>query len=190
MFENAQKVNWTDVRESVPIFLVTALVPFTYSLFYGVSLGLAMHIVFKLCSVNFWRRHAPSWLLIALSRCQALINGRRCDYRNDSGLYDHLRDEFGLHRIGDADDDDTRSEPLFFDNPYFDFHPAPASTGRSSDDGSDFFGISYHGIGLHTIGQNNIIGNTLGESGARPEEGGDDDDGDDAWYRSVSVEGH
>lgn len=142
LFENAQKVNWTDVRESVPIFLVTALVPFTYSLFYGVLCGMCMYIVFRLCSANFWRKYAPPQVLACVSACYSFVCCLGQDADRGSGLYDHLTDDFGLSDARAADDDDdNKSEPLFFDNPYFDFQPA-APGDYHSDDGSEFFGVS------------------------------------------------
>jgi hypothetical protein len=153
LFENAAKVNWTDVRESVPIFLVTALVPFTNSLFYGVLCGLCMHIVFRVCSAGFWRKHAPPGLLALAARCCACCCC--CAADKDRPL---------------TDDDDNITQPLFFDNPYFDFEPRKDSTGAISDYGSDdsFFDIGMPLGGLSQAAQRDSKGGYL------------DIDGDDA----------
>lgn len=193
LFENAQKVNWTDVRESVPIFLVTALVPFTYSLFYGVLCGLCMHLVFKVCSGNFWRRHSPPWLLSIASRCYSCLSGKGCQRttHEDSSLQEHLRDEFGLPN-DDRYDDDNRTEPLFFDNPYFDFQTPSAPNDVHSDDGSEFFGVSLRGIGMNTLSHEH--GRSSGDLEYANIEGADyneqedaDLDEDDRWYRAVPM---
>jgi hypothetical protein len=45
MFENAGKVNWSVIRESLPVFIMTVFVPFTYSIFFGIFFGFAVHII-------------------------------------------------------------------------------------------------------------------------------------------------
>ena len=45
LFENAEKVSWSSVKEALPVFIIMIFVPFTYSLFNGISFGLAVYIV-------------------------------------------------------------------------------------------------------------------------------------------------
>ena len=45
LFENAEKVSWSSIKEALPVFIIMIFVPFTYSLFNGISFGLAVYLV-------------------------------------------------------------------------------------------------------------------------------------------------
>jgi hypothetical protein len=135
LFENAGKVNWGDVRESIPIFLVTALVPFTYSLFYGVIFGLCMHLVFKIFSRRFWKNNMPAFLYDIIS---AVANWFYPDSVDD---------------VSDLRGEDE-SEPINFDNPQFNFGPMGdprLEHERLPSSESDTVGLGYRGFGLGNV---------------------------------------
>lgn len=48
LFENAGKVNWGNVKESLPVFLMSIFIPFTYSILNGVIVGVGMFCVLYL----------------------------------------------------------------------------------------------------------------------------------------------
>ncbi len=142
LFENAGKVNWTDVRESVPIFLITALVPFTYSLLYGVFFGLCMYLVFKVFSLKFWKKYAPGYVYSVVAKIASWFSADLSDDNRPAGP----RIVNGVFQEDWADDEE---HPLLFDNPAFDFETQKSHVmERSSSAGSDFFGLSYGGIGM------------------------------------------
>ncbi len=50
LFENAGKVNWSSVKEALPVFLMSVFIPFTYSIFNGVLFGFGIYAVLYLCT--------------------------------------------------------------------------------------------------------------------------------------------
>jgi hypothetical protein len=45
LFENAGKVNWSSVKEALPVFLMCVFIPFTYSIFNGVVFGFGIYVI-------------------------------------------------------------------------------------------------------------------------------------------------
>ena len=45
LFENAKNVNWSLIKEALPVFLMTIFIPFTYSIFNGVIYGYSIYII-------------------------------------------------------------------------------------------------------------------------------------------------
>ncbi len=124
-----------------------ALVPFTFSLFYGVFFGLCMYLVFKVFSGSFWRKYAPPFVVtLALDTWDLLCCQKRKRGTGGDGLYSSLREDVRRNR---EEDDENLTEPLYFDNPTFDFDPVSERSRAISDASSEFFGgVSYKGIGL------------------------------------------
>ena len=59
MFENASRVNWASVKESLPVFTLVVFIPFTYSIFIGIIFGFAIYItlaVFTGDRETYWRK--------------------------------------------------------------------------------------------------------------------------------------
>lgn len=48
LFQNVKKVDWTDIKEAVPAFVVLFFIPFTYSIIQGVAIGYIMYIAINL----------------------------------------------------------------------------------------------------------------------------------------------
>lgn len=51
---NAAKVNWAEQKESFPAFITLFLIPFTYSIFYGVLFGLVVHYIVAVFTGDFF----------------------------------------------------------------------------------------------------------------------------------------
>ncbi|KAK9837377.1 hypothetical protein WJX84_003189 [Apatococcus fuscideae] len=49
MMINVVKIDWADVNKAVPAFLTIAIMPFTYSIAYGVIAGVISYIIAQLC---------------------------------------------------------------------------------------------------------------------------------------------
>lgn len=45
LFENAKNVNWSTVKEALPVFLMAIFIPFTYSIFNGVLFGFGIYLI-------------------------------------------------------------------------------------------------------------------------------------------------
>ena len=45
MMDTVTEVNWKDYREAVPAFLTMIIMPFTYSIAYGIIAGLVLHLI-------------------------------------------------------------------------------------------------------------------------------------------------
>ena len=63
MARNLLKVDWTDITESFPAFLVLAGIPFTWSIADGIAFGFIAYPALKLLS---GRPREASWLVYAL----------------------------------------------------------------------------------------------------------------------------
>ncbi|KAK9847251.1 hypothetical protein WJX84_005524 [Apatococcus fuscideae] len=51
MMINVVKIDWADVNKAVPAFLTIAIMPFTYSIAYGVIAGVISYIIAQLCKL-------------------------------------------------------------------------------------------------------------------------------------------
>ncbi len=45
MMGSVKNINWDDFKTSVPAFLTSAIMPFTYNISYGIAFGLISYIV-------------------------------------------------------------------------------------------------------------------------------------------------
>ncbi|KAJ1436698.1 hypothetical protein B484DRAFT_428514 [Ochromonadaceae sp. CCMP2298] len=50
LFQNANRIDWRNVSDSAPAFMVLFFIPFTYSIIQGVILGYVMYISITLCT--------------------------------------------------------------------------------------------------------------------------------------------
>jgi hypothetical protein len=48
--QNAGKVDWSNIREALPVFIMAIFVPFTYSIFNGVIFGFSVYIILLVCT--------------------------------------------------------------------------------------------------------------------------------------------
>ncbi|AOP49133.1 NCS2 family permease [Streptomyces lydicus] len=64
MLTNAKHINWDDPATSIPVFLTTVLMPFTYSITAGIAAGVIAHVAIKAVQGK-WRE--PGWLMWVLS---------------------------------------------------------------------------------------------------------------------------
>lgn len=64
MMSNARHIDWTDTSVSVPVFLTTVLMPFTYSITSGIAAGCISYVLIKAVQGK-WRD--PGWLMWGLA---------------------------------------------------------------------------------------------------------------------------
>ncbi|MCF6526115.1 NCS2 family permease [Streptomyces sp. JJ36] len=64
MLSNAKHIDWNDPATSVPVFLTTVLMPFTYSITAGIAAGVIAYVAIKAVQGR-WRE--PGWLMWVLS---------------------------------------------------------------------------------------------------------------------------
>lgn len=64
MLTNAKHINWDDPATSIPVFLTTVLMPFTYSITAGIAAGVIAHVAIKAVQGK-WRE--PGWLMWVLA---------------------------------------------------------------------------------------------------------------------------
>jgi len=53
LFQNANRIDWRNVADAAPAFMVLFYIPFTYSIIQGVILGYIMYIAITLCTGEF-----------------------------------------------------------------------------------------------------------------------------------------
>ena len=54
MTSSLARVNWDDFTESVPAFITTVMMPFTFSITEGIALGFMSYCIMKVCTGR-WR---------------------------------------------------------------------------------------------------------------------------------------
>ncbi|MFR9675586.1 NCS2 family permease [Streptomyces sp. TR06-5] len=64
MMTNAQHIDWNDPATSIPVFLTTVLMPFTYSITAGIAAGVLSHVLIR-AGQGRWRE--PGWLMWVLA---------------------------------------------------------------------------------------------------------------------------
>ena len=52
MMVNATKIPWNDITHAVPAFLTIAVMPFTYSIAYGVIAGIVSYFICWVCKLG------------------------------------------------------------------------------------------------------------------------------------------
>lgn len=66
MMTGAAKVDWSDYRKAIPAFLAIIGMPFTYSITFGISLGILAHTLIMGVSGKVREIHPVMWILSAL----------------------------------------------------------------------------------------------------------------------------
>ncbi|MFI8851110.1 NCS2 family permease [Streptomyces sp. 891-h] len=64
MMTNAMHIDWTDPATSIPVFLTTVLMPFTYSITAGIGAGVIAYVLIKAVQGKI---REPGWLMWVLS---------------------------------------------------------------------------------------------------------------------------
>ncbi|SDJ60789.1 NCS2 family permease [Streptomyces indicus] len=64
MMSNAKHIDWNDQATSIPVFLTTVLMPFTYSITAGIAAGIIAHVLIKVVT---GRRREIGWLMWVLA---------------------------------------------------------------------------------------------------------------------------
>lgn len=64
MMTNARHIDWTDPATSVPVFLTTVLMPFTYSITAGIAAGVISYVLIKMVQAKY---REPGWLMYTLA---------------------------------------------------------------------------------------------------------------------------
>lgn len=52
LFENAEKVHWKTMKEAIPVFFITCLVPYSYSILVGICYGTVFYVPLYLCTTD------------------------------------------------------------------------------------------------------------------------------------------
>ena len=58
-----QKLDWTDLSELIPSLIIVVMIPLTFSIADGISLGFIAFIVMKIASGNIKTISSGSWFL-------------------------------------------------------------------------------------------------------------------------------
>lgn len=66
MLTNARHIDWTDSATSIPVFLTTVLMPFTYSITAGIAAGVIAHVVIKAAQGKIREIGWLMWVLTAV----------------------------------------------------------------------------------------------------------------------------
>ena len=64
MMSEAKEVDWDDLLEGVPSFMVAAGIPFTYSISSGIGLGFITYVVVALCTGNIKKVKPLMWVAV------------------------------------------------------------------------------------------------------------------------------
>lgn len=59
-------IDWADPAIALPAFLTIAIMPFTYSISYGIAFGLISHLIIKACTGKFKEINVGTWIISAL----------------------------------------------------------------------------------------------------------------------------
>lgn len=91
LFENAKNVNWSTVKEALPVFLMAIFIPFTFSIFNGVVFGYGIYLIlfiftdyeiFTKKMKSFWRKlkrirsSSPNYQPISLDEKKGSQSGK------------------------------------------------------------------------------------------------------------------
>lgn len=66
MMSGAVKVDWSDYRMAIPAFLAILGMPFTFSITFGIALGIVAHTVLMAISGKVREIHPMMWVLSVL----------------------------------------------------------------------------------------------------------------------------
>lgn len=90
LFENAKNVNWSSVKEALPVFLMAIFIPFTYSIFNGVIFGFGIYLIlFLFTEQELFHKKFRTLIKKLKTCCKAGCSSRR---RRESGqqAYQHV----------------------------------------------------------------------------------------------------
>ncbi|MCZ5678451.1 hypothetical protein O5624_05500 [Escherichia coli] len=74
MTSSLARVNWDDFTESVPAFITTVMMPFTFSITEGIALGFMSYCIMKVCTGR-WRDLNLCVVVVASSVCTEDYSG-------------------------------------------------------------------------------------------------------------------
>ncbi|KAJ1401669.1 hypothetical protein B484DRAFT_236476 [Ochromonadaceae sp. CCMP2298] len=77
LFQNANRIDWRNVSDSAPAFLVLFYIPFTYSIIQGVTLGYIMYLAITLCTGELLENFL-SLLLLYVPSLEPTLEGYTC----------------------------------------------------------------------------------------------------------------
>ena len=66
MMSPITKIDWNDFRESIPAFLTSALMPFTYSISHGIMIGIISYVIINACTGKMKKTNTVLWVLAIL----------------------------------------------------------------------------------------------------------------------------
>ena len=66
MMASVRRINWDDMRVSVPVFMTLAVMPFTYNISYGIAFGLISYIVISAFTGDLKKIKVSTWVIGAL----------------------------------------------------------------------------------------------------------------------------
>eukprot|EP01034_Spumella_vulgaris_P026831 gene26831-33472_t len=113
LFENAGKVNWSSVKEALPVFLMSVFIPFTYSIFNGVIFGFGIYCVLYVCTEeNSFARISRKVSKLAVSCCNCCRGNASGGSQNQGGSagqngteYRNVLQDFDLSEEGEERSD-------------------------------------------------------------------------------------
>ena len=66
MMSPIAKIDWNDFRESIPAFLTSVLMPFTYSISHGIMIGIISYVIINACTGKMKKTNTVLWVLAIL----------------------------------------------------------------------------------------------------------------------------
>jgi AGZA family xanthine/uracil permease-like MFS transporter len=66
MIACVKDIDWSDPTIALPSFLTIAVMPFTYSISYGIAFGLVSYVVMKACTGKIKEINLGTWVISAL----------------------------------------------------------------------------------------------------------------------------
>jgi adenine/guanine/hypoxanthine permease len=113
LFENAKNVNWSSIKEALPVFLMMIFIPFTYSIFNGVLFGLGIFLILYIATDHAKVKKKIKKLMSLVKRpLSSYSNGntRTTSTRVDHMALAHDLDRDHLSSNNDEGSDDETEE--------------------------------------------------------------------------------
>lgn len=118
LFESSSKIRWSSIKEGTVVFTMICVIPFTYSVFNGVALGLTVFAIMAIAT------DLPLYIKKARKVSRVLWKALGLDKLNTSAASSSLRDDLmvndradveysgvvGGARDGDGEEDDSEGE--------------------------------------------------------------------------------
>ena len=106
LFQNVSRINWKEVNESVPAFIVLFFVPFTYSLTSGIVFGYILYITINLFTGNLYNLFNILWNNIVEMGTMSFYL-RHQDYQAVQHDNENMKEELEIlekiHSVGEED---------------------------------------------------------------------------------------